>query len=395
MTTISPTTDVVYVEPLFTDAERIALAGFLAGSGLTRDAYALDLRQYASWCQGQGLHLFEALRANIECFGRDMEARGRARATIARRLCTVSGFYRYAVEEELLEHSPAVHVRRPRLDYESHAIGLDRNEVGALLVAAGLGAANEHALISLLAINALRISEALGADIDALGIERGHRTLTVLRKGGKIVTLPLAPRTARTVDLAIGERLDGPIFLRPDEQRMDRHCASRIVRRVARRAGVNNPSGRTRCAKRSSPQPSTPASRFATSRRLRPTRIRARPCATTALASPSTATPPTSSPPTSPAPPANPHAGPRARSSPMRAPANACGPGTRPPKRSGASTPNRAVELSESPPRYAAMRIELADPPKARRAQDSALRSRYGRVGQYRCCCLRRSSWGR
>jgi integrase len=66
-------------------------------------------------------------------------------------------------------------------------------------------------LISLLAINRLRISEALGADIDALGIARGHRTLTVLRKGGKIVTIPLAPRTARATDLAIRERLGGPI----------------------------------------------------------------------------------------------------------------------------------------------------------------------------------------
>jgi len=224
-------------------SERVALAGFLAGySGLTRDAYALDLRMFSAWCQQHGLHLFQARRADIECFGRDMESRGRARATIAR-LCTIAGFYRYAVEEELLEHSPAVHVRRPRLDYESHAIGLDRNEVGSLLVAAGLGAPNEHALISLLAINGLRISEALGANIDALGIERGHRTLTVLRKGGKIVTIPLAPRTARAIDLAIGERLDGPIFLRPDGQRMDRHCASRIVRRVARRAGIDKPVG--------------------------------------------------------------------------------------------------------------------------------------------------------
>ena len=74
-----------------------------------------------------------------------MEAAGRARATIARRLCTIAGFYRYAVEEDLLEHSPATHVRRPRLDYESHMVGLDRNEVGALLVAAGLGTAAEHA----------------------------------------------------------------------------------------------------------------------------------------------------------------------------------------------------------------------------------------------------------
>jgi integrase/recombinase XerD len=61
-------------------------------------------------------------------------------------------------------------------------------------MAAGLGGPNEHTLISLLAINGLRISEALGTDIDGPGIERGHRTLTVLRKGGKIVTIPLARR---------------------------------------------------------------------------------------------------------------------------------------------------------------------------------------------------------
>jgi integrase/recombinase XerD len=39
MTTTCSATDVAHVEPLFTDAERIALAGFLAGyGGLTRDA---------------------------------------------------------------------------------------------------------------------------------------------------------------------------------------------------------------------------------------------------------------------------------------------------------------------------------------------------------------------
>lgn len=133
-------------------------------------------------------------------YARALEEAGRARATVARRLCTVAGFYRYAEEEGLVPTSPAVHVRRPRLDYESHAIGLDRNEVGALLVAAGLGAAAEHPLISLLAMNGLGVSEALGADIEALGLERGHRTLTLVRKGGKVVTVPLAPRTARAVD---------------------------------------------------------------------------------------------------------------------------------------------------------------------------------------------------
>src|SRR5262249_39298969 len=39
-----------------------------------------------------------------------------------------------------------------------------------------------------------------------------HRTLVITRKGGKVVTIPLAPRTARAIDLAVGERVDGPIF---------------------------------------------------------------------------------------------------------------------------------------------------------------------------------------
>src|ERR1035438_4040819 len=231
MTTAMPSTAIVVSEPVFTDAERVALAGFLAGySGLTHEAYALDLRQFASWCEELHVHLFEARRADIECFGRDLEERGRARATVARRLCTVAGFYRYAVEEELLEHSPAVHVRRARLDYESHVTGLDRNELGALLVAAGLGAAVEHALISLLALNGLRVSEATGADIEALGLERGRRTLMIVRKGGKVVTIPLAPRTARAVDLAVGERCEGPILpgcsRRPHQASSARSCCS-------------------------------------------------------------------------------------------------------------------------------------------------------------------------
>jgi len=244
-TTTSPSpAPIAVAEPVFTQQEQLALGGFLAGyTGLTREAYTLDLRQFTAWCQQRYLHLFQARRADIECFARAMEAKGRARATVTRRLCTIAGFYKYAVEEDLLDHSPAAHVRRPRLDYESHATGLDRNELGAMLVAAGLGTAAEHALISLLALNGLRVSEATGADIEALGVERGHRTLTITRKGGKVVTIPLAPRTARAIDLAIGERSEGPVFLTPDGRRLDRHGAARIVRRVARRAGIGKPIG--------------------------------------------------------------------------------------------------------------------------------------------------------
>jgi site-specific recombinase XerC len=109
-TTTSTSTTIAVTEPVFSPQERLALAGFLAGyTGLTREAYALDLRKFTAWCQQRHLRLFQICRADIECFARDMEARGRARATITRRLCTIAGFYRYAMEEDLLDHS------RPRM----------------------------------------------------------------------------------------------------------------------------------------------------------------------------------------------------------------------------------------------------------------------------------------
>jgi len=105
MTTAALSTALATIQPAFTDAERLALAGFLAGyRGLTREAYGLDLRQFTSWCRARSLTLFAVRRADIESFARDLEARGRARATVTRRLSTIAGFYKYAVEEELLDH---------------------------------------------------------------------------------------------------------------------------------------------------------------------------------------------------------------------------------------------------------------------------------------------------
>jgi hypothetical protein len=121
MAAATASTALVPVQPAFTDAERLALAGYLAGyRGLTREAYTLDLRQFTSWCRTRSLPLFSVRRVDIETFARELEARGRARAAVTRRLSTIAGFCKHA-EGELLDHSPAAHVRRPRLDYESTA----------------------------------------------------------------------------------------------------------------------------------------------------------------------------------------------------------------------------------------------------------------------------------
>jgi integrase/recombinase XerD len=47
VTTTTPTNVLAVAEPVFSQQEQVALAGFVAGyDGLTREVYALDLRQF-------------------------------------------------------------------------------------------------------------------------------------------------------------------------------------------------------------------------------------------------------------------------------------------------------------------------------------------------------------
>jgi integrase/recombinase XerD len=179
----SSTAVVVRYEDPDNIAERITVAGFLAGyTGSTRVSYTTDLRLFAKWCADNGNRLLRVKRAQLELFARHMEGEGRMRSTVARRLSTLASFYRYCHVEGVLRRNLAAHVRRPKVDHESRTLGLDRNELGAMLVQAGLDTPRDHALVALLALNGLRISEALGADITDLGVDRGHRTLRIVRK---------------------------------------------------------------------------------------------------------------------------------------------------------------------------------------------------------------------
>jgi integrase/recombinase XerD len=54
-----------------------------------------------------------------------------------------------------------------------------------------------------------------------------------------VVTIPLAPRTARVIDLAVGERTEGPVFVVSGGWTVT--APGRIVRRTARRAGITKP----------------------------------------------------------------------------------------------------------------------------------------------------------
>ena len=166
--------------------ERVAVSALIAGyTDPTRWSYATDLRSFAGWCHDHGINLLNVKRPHLETFARWMEQEGR-----------MSSFYRYCQTEDILDKNPALNVRRPKVHDESRTLGLDRNELGALLVPAGLGDLRDGAMITLLALNGLRISEAFNADIDDLSTERGHRTLAIVRNGGssqRSVTLRTIP----------------------------------------------------------------------------------------------------------------------------------------------------------------------------------------------------------
>lgn len=199
--------------PLFDEA-RLAIARFLARySGPTRTAYATDLRQYFAWWAEQGLDVFGARRGHLELWARSMEERGLARATVGRRLSTVTGFYRFAVVDGLIPHSPAESIRRPKISTESATLRARPHGARSVHRLRGGGQPHRPRVACLLGLLGLRVSEACSIDIEDLGSERGHNIVTVLGKGAKLAVIPLPPRIARALDLAAGERRFGPFLL--------------------------------------------------------------------------------------------------------------------------------------------------------------------------------------
>src|SRR4029450_11812399 len=107
------------------ESDQRLITGFLLGYGnRTRAAYLADLRDFHAWCARIGIGLLAAHRGHIEAYIRVLEQAGRSRATVARRLATLAGFYRYAVQEGALPHSPATHIRRPSGTRDSQTLGL-------------------------------------------------------------------------------------------------------------------------------------------------------------------------------------------------------------------------------------------------------------------------------
>jgi integrase/recombinase XerD len=226
----------------------------------TRAAYRRDVTGWLAWCAGRDLDPLRANFLDVNTYARALESsvdprsgRPLTPATVARKLSGLSSWYDFLTKLRAVPANPVSGADRPRVDRDHSAtVGLAPAEVDALLAAAeadtGPTAARNRAALTLLADLGLRVGELVSLDLTDLGTERGHRSVRFVGKGGRARRRALAPGTAEAVDAYLAsraategvpvDRLTGPLLVTASGGRLDRHAMFRLVRRLARAAGL-------------------------------------------------------------------------------------------------------------------------------------------------------------
>ncbi len=168
----------------------------------TARAYEGDLAQFLAFADGR---LGRAVRPDdldhrlVRAFLGELYARGRARASSARKLAAIRSFCRYLRREGDLDHDPGALVSTPKLDQKMPA-HLDLDEIGVLLAAPDAGSPlgrRDRAILELFYASGLRLSELVGLDVEDVNLS--GRLVRVLGKGGKERIVPFNRSTAGAI----------------------------------------------------------------------------------------------------------------------------------------------------------------------------------------------------
>jgi integrase/recombinase XerD len=235
--------------------------GWVAGkrSVHTRLAYARDAAEWLGWCAEHGIAPLTAREPDVAMWARRLDADG-SPATAARKLAAMSSWYTWLVRNGHVTASPFGSVDRPQVNQDvSLTAGMTKDEAQAFLRAAdravGPQALRNTAMLHAMLLMALRVSEVALAGIEDLGVNRGHRTLTVIRKGNKRQALVMPGLVAARTDAYLASRPDctslpavpgepgAPrphrvLFATGNGQRLFRCDLRRIIRSTGKAAGL-------------------------------------------------------------------------------------------------------------------------------------------------------------
>ncbi|WP_037162462.1 tyrosine-type recombinase/integrase [Rhodococcoides fascians] len=209
--------------------------------GNTQISYRDDLKMYRRWCDGHGLHVFDARRQHIEVYMRYLaDERRNSPSTISHRIGTLRLFYEIALDDDCITKNPARLLKMPKIrQVVGEKIHLDRNEMQAVCHQAYESSATDYALLVIMGYTGLRVSEACSLDVENVtSYSQGHRIMQFVQKGGEIAVAPQPPVVMRAIDRAIGDRKTGALLLRRDGTRMTRHSADRVAKRIVRKTGI-------------------------------------------------------------------------------------------------------------------------------------------------------------
>ena len=207
----------------------------------TRAAYRRDVAAWLAYCAERSVEPLRASFLEVNSYARGLEAQKLAPATVARKLSGLSSWYDFLVKIRAVEANPVGGADRPYVSRDHSAtVGLAPEEVDALLAAARAAGPRHRAVVTLLADLGLRVGELVGLDVTDVGWERGHRTVRFVGKGGRTRRRVLTAEAAAALDdyLTIRGAGDGPLFVTSSGARIDRHGVFRLIRRLAREAGV-------------------------------------------------------------------------------------------------------------------------------------------------------------
>lgn len=235
----------------------------------TRETYQRYLRRWLAFCEETGLDPLQAAKPHGDIFSRWFQEnyqrkRGRPPKpkTVALVLATVSSWYEYLHETEALDANRFKKTKRPKIARKhSETVALTKGEAQDLIRAADADHGRERlraaALLRLLLQTGVRISEAVGAEIDDLGFARGYRTLRIRVKGGDTITRKLPVETTHALDAYLADRaaragvelrdLRGPLFATSTGRPWDRSKAFELVQRIAKQAGISSKVGPHTC----------------------------------------------------------------------------------------------------------------------------------------------------
>lgn len=217
-------------------------------SPATCAAYASDVGQFEGYLRRHGLTLArpgEVDRLRVQGFLAELHRQGIRKSSVSRKLSTLRGFFKYLLKNKLATGNPLEGLRNPKQE-SRRPKALNVDQALALMESIKPGnpeAVRDVALVELLYGSGLRVSEAMGLNLEDVDLHSA--VVRVMGKGSKERLAPLTPPSVTRLAAWLDQRAalspsptERAVFLGCQGQRLDRRQAARIVERLALAAGL-------------------------------------------------------------------------------------------------------------------------------------------------------------